>query len=247
MARKSIPKSVRNAVWQMYSNDESKMICLCCGVEQINYMNWHCGHIKSVANGGSTTVDNMVPICIGCNLSMGKMNMNDYKMKYGLSPNMQFIRNIINRWPHALRLHCNVKPPYFSYEQLQEYFGNLGNINYLQLFNILVDKNNQCGTIVNAKCGFHIGKMKNWHDYIMSEYRKYETESMDKRSKYCLNYKKCIQSLLVDQHIAMDKLKPYMKRRTTYVEILLANKHTLIMEATKWWFLPVYKISIQIT
>ena len=61
--REPIPKCVRNALW-------------------INY--FHAGHIKAHANGGSTSLDNLVPICMLCNCSMMKHDLNEFISKYNL-------------------------------------------------------------------------------------------------------------------------------------------------------------------
>jgi len=57
---------------------------MCCGVTKISQMSFHCGHCVSEANGGSLEVDNMRPICSGCNGSMGSKNMNDFIKKFKL-------------------------------------------------------------------------------------------------------------------------------------------------------------------
>jgi len=47
-------------------------------------MNFHCGHYVSEVNGGKIAIENMRPICSGCNSSMGPMNMNDFIIKFSL-------------------------------------------------------------------------------------------------------------------------------------------------------------------
>ena len=58
--KKSIPLSLKALVWNKYI-----------------------GHIISERNGGSTTLNNLIPLCQTCNLSMGRQNMNDFVKKYG--------------------------------------------------------------------------------------------------------------------------------------------------------------------
>lgn len=55
--------------------------------------NHDAGHIISEKNGGMVTVDNIVPICRGCNLSMGTINMPAY-MKRHQPGNPQDFMNI---------------------------------------------------------------------------------------------------------------------------------------------------------
>jgi 5-methylcytosine-specific restriction endonuclease McrA len=83
--KQKIPKNIRNIVWDTYmGSDLKKGLCSCCNTETITFVNYHCGHIVSEKNGGSISIDNLIPICQSCNGSMGFMNMTDYKEKYGL-------------------------------------------------------------------------------------------------------------------------------------------------------------------
>ena len=82
MERKSIPKPVRTQVWNKYIGEENGLgKCNVCG-EEIKVSNFDCGHIIAACEGGEDTVQNLVPICRLCNLSMGKENLNDFKQKY---------------------------------------------------------------------------------------------------------------------------------------------------------------------
>ena len=80
--RKSIPKALKNKVWDTYVG-KSKGIgkCFCCKKE-IDSKDFDCGHVISVKDGGPTTVENMRPVCSPCNKSMGTQNMNDFKNQY---------------------------------------------------------------------------------------------------------------------------------------------------------------------
>jgi 5-methylcytosine-specific restriction endonuclease McrA len=81
--KKSIPKSVKKMVWDKYIGAEKgKAKCYCCKHQTIRQIEFHCGHVIAEANGGHTTVVNMRPICAQCNLSMGKMNMNDFMKNF---------------------------------------------------------------------------------------------------------------------------------------------------------------------
>ena len=82
--RETIPKTVRNALWINYFVDRRIGKCLCCLREQITIGNFNCGHIIAHANGGLTTLDNLIPICTLCNTSMGTYNLNDFIKKYNL-------------------------------------------------------------------------------------------------------------------------------------------------------------------
>lgn len=80
--KKTIPKKVKLLVWNLYiGEDNVKGACFCCGKTEIKITDFHCGHFVSVKNNGETTIDNLRPICSGCNLSMGSQNMDEF-MKY---------------------------------------------------------------------------------------------------------------------------------------------------------------------
>ena len=84
LKRESIPKCVRNALWINFFKDSRVGKCQCCLREQITIGNFHAGHIKAHANGGSSSLDNLVPICMLCNTSSGKYDLNEFILKYNL-------------------------------------------------------------------------------------------------------------------------------------------------------------------
>ena len=55
-----------------------KSTCIVCKDTEILQSKFHGGHIVSEYNGGETTLDNILPICSGCNTSMGTTNMTEY-------------------------------------------------------------------------------------------------------------------------------------------------------------------------
>ena len=84
--KKSIPKSLKKQTWDKWVGPSiGAAKCLCCNHEEIRQIEFHCGHIIAEVNGGSTTVDNLRPICAQCNLSMGSMNLLEFKKKYFLT------------------------------------------------------------------------------------------------------------------------------------------------------------------
>ena len=81
--RKTIPKALKEQVWDKYVGKERGIAkCLVCNDREISKSSFHAGHIKSVKNGGDTTIDNLLPICSHCNLSMGKQNLYEYKAEF---------------------------------------------------------------------------------------------------------------------------------------------------------------------
>jgi len=79
--RKSIPKSLRMELWKNFFGHRYYGSCFVCK-SQIKKDYFEAGHVTSVAEGGSDTLENLRPICKTCNLSMGTMNLNDFKKKY---------------------------------------------------------------------------------------------------------------------------------------------------------------------
>ena len=81
--KKSIPKKIKNEVWDYYIGKEFGLAkCLCCKSNEISKSDFHAGHFISENNGGKVNVANLRPICTGCNLSMGIKNMDEYIKEY---------------------------------------------------------------------------------------------------------------------------------------------------------------------
>jgi len=81
--KKSIPKTLKKLVWdENIGANIGVAKCMCCKHQDIRQIEFHCGHIIAEANGGKTDLMNLKPICAQCNLSMGKMNMNEFMNKY---------------------------------------------------------------------------------------------------------------------------------------------------------------------
>ena len=57
-------------------------MCICCCNTKINSKNFIGGHIISRKNGGLDIVDNIVPVCESCNLSMSYKNMDEFIREY---------------------------------------------------------------------------------------------------------------------------------------------------------------------
>jgi hypothetical protein len=90
--KKSIPKVVKDLSWNKWiGEDVARTKCLCCGVNEIKMSSFHCGHVVAEANGGTTTVDNLRPICAACNTSMGTENLNEFKAKCGFGTKTEVV------------------------------------------------------------------------------------------------------------------------------------------------------------
>jgi hypothetical protein len=80
-AHTSVPKAVRNAVWERAFPASSRGTCGACS-RAIDVFNFHAGHIVAAACGGTATVDNLTPLCACCNTSMGTTNFHDFKARF---------------------------------------------------------------------------------------------------------------------------------------------------------------------
>jgi hypothetical protein len=81
--KKSIPKGVKNDSWKKYiGKDIGETSCPVCRSNKISQMNFIAGHIISEVDGGDCSVKNIIPICLGCNSSMGTQNLIDYTKEY---------------------------------------------------------------------------------------------------------------------------------------------------------------------
>ena len=82
-SKKYIPKKVKNDAWDKYIGKTVAVApCLCCRRTEIEQKKFTAGHIISEFNGGKVTLDNIVPICDSCNLSMATQNMDEYILEY---------------------------------------------------------------------------------------------------------------------------------------------------------------------
>jgi len=70
--------------------------CFCCGFTQISQSNFHCGHIESENTGGELVLENLRPICGGCNSSMNDANMIKFMDGQGI-PRIPLDTPVINR------------------------------------------------------------------------------------------------------------------------------------------------------
>lgn len=79
-----ICKTVRNVLWYIHFGDIRTAKCKCCLVEDISISCYHVGHVIAEANGGKTSMENLLPMCMLCNTSIGKQNVNDFIKKWNL-------------------------------------------------------------------------------------------------------------------------------------------------------------------
>jgi hypothetical protein len=83
--KQNIPNQRKTEVWNFHVGKAMGLSpCFCCKKVEISSRDFVAGHILSEAFGGTIDVENLLPICIACNSSMGTMHMEEYKalMKY---------------------------------------------------------------------------------------------------------------------------------------------------------------------
>lgn len=69
--KKKIPKALRQQVWIKYNGEEFKNKCNIVWCRNIiSVFNFHVGHNIPESRGGSSSIENLRPICSNCNLSM---------------------------------------------------------------------------------------------------------------------------------------------------------------------------------
>ena len=82
--KKKISPKLRKQVWEKEFGENNNGICPVYNCNN-NINNgsdgFHCGHIISEFNEGITSIDNLRPICSGCNSYMGKSNWDAYENK----------------------------------------------------------------------------------------------------------------------------------------------------------------------
>jgi len=79
----TIPKALKKAVWDTYFGESiGAAKCPCCKRAKIRQIEFHCGHKLAEAKGGKTTLDNLIPLCAQCNLSMGTRSFDEFSLLF---------------------------------------------------------------------------------------------------------------------------------------------------------------------
>lgn len=110
--KKPITKSVKNAAIAKHNPKKSSvLLCACCRATEFGILGsgYHMGHIISENDGGEATVDNLVPICVTCNTSMGTRHMGEFIKEYHPK-----------NYPHFLRMTNPLQPGKFVTEIEEE-------------------------------------------------------------------------------------------------------------------------------
>lgn len=91
-AKCKIPKALREQVWLYHAG---RVFDIKCKVEwctnKINVFDYQCGHNIPESRGGTTNVDNLIPICGRCNISMGNnFSIDEWNRKFASQDKKKF-------------------------------------------------------------------------------------------------------------------------------------------------------------
>jgi len=71
MIKAKIPKALREQIWLRHIGKKYEGKCRTTWCENtLTVFDFQCGHDIPESKGGATTIENLVPICARCNLSM---------------------------------------------------------------------------------------------------------------------------------------------------------------------------------
>ena len=119
--KKTIPKTLKNNVWDLYIGKEKGIgECFTCHKE-IDSKHFECGHVIADSDGGDITIENLRPVCSLCNKSMGTMNMNIFKDKLAKSSKIVILSQFLNKYKFVSN------QPNLSNQQNLSYLSNLSN------------------------------------------------------------------------------------------------------------------------
>jgi 5-methylcytosine-specific restriction endonuclease McrA len=95
VARGRVTQAMRRALWvREFGGRTAVGSCAACSGE-ILIDNWDAGHVRAVAHGGATDMQNLTPICRPCNLGMGTMDLHAFRAK--IAPRSCSTHDIIGR------------------------------------------------------------------------------------------------------------------------------------------------------
>ena len=115
-ARKhTIPKALREAVWITHAGRTFEKKCLTPWCPNImSVFDFQAGHNIPESKGGPTTIDNLVPICSRCNVSMSNTHtFKEWSEKYRqpARPSKKgFLASLWLMLRYAIRLKATVRP-----------------------------------------------------------------------------------------------------------------------------------------
>jgi len=79
-ASKDIPREMLAEVWKAHFGYSTQGSCFSCK-KPLDVFSWEAGYVVAHARGGKKTADNLRPVCVSCNRSMGTENMDAFKAR----------------------------------------------------------------------------------------------------------------------------------------------------------------------
>ena len=150
--KKSIPKTLKNMVWDTYiGKDKGTGKCLCCHKE-IDSKHFECGHVISEAKGGSNGIDNMRPVCSLCNKSMGTEDMNIFIQMINIKKPLSKMNQLLQDYGFVK------KQPTITYQKIEE--------NQFNVFDIGQNANNSYENILGMRTSGSYNKTSNINSLI---------------------------------------------------------------------------------
>ena len=73
--KKNISWVLRSSVYRTFMGNVFDGVCVCCRTTHLTPQTFVVGHVVSESCGGDLSLDNLRPICVTCNSSMGTRNM----------------------------------------------------------------------------------------------------------------------------------------------------------------------------
>lgn len=244
----TIPKPLKNSVWDKYIGKECGVgNCYSCQ-ENIDSKYFECGHVISESDGGDLSIENLRPICSLCNKSMGTMNMNEFINKLKICNKIIDIREIakeigiIFEIPTAIPPNFNklLKNNKFIYNILEPSYNDdelIKKMNYdTMTFKIIKSNPNYCRIEkLKAYIAKHIIIKDSDFEYIITR-KSYSINPLYDYKDFCkLNTEKLIAIFIENNKIIIDTdlKKIYPRTRAQMVEsykiplceCVLKNKH----------------------
>ena len=101
--KKNIPKALSQQVWLTHIGQKFKSKCPIVWCQNtITCFDYHTAHIIPECKNGPTTLDNLIPTCSKCNLSMGNKTVIEWNLLVTRD------ENVMKRFLNKLKMVCRV-------------------------------------------------------------------------------------------------------------------------------------------
>lgn len=158
--RKNLGINKRKHVWnkhvellmgKYYATNFGKLPCFVCNQTMLDPFNFECGHIISVAKGGTYDINNLHAVCSLCNKCMGTENLFAYKFK--LSKKMDYC-NEFNQIQKSILEYYNYLYTKLSINVYQTYFYDIARVIFNSMYTIKKFDNYQRESIAKCDCNY---------------------------------------------------------------------------------------------